>query len=307
MGLRHYLLSFFFPLLFKHPKIGKFLGIRYEDDLTWTTNRKESHVFMTGIFIKLFTSFTGMDVILTDESRKKFIRLQADLGNKINIQKYLSTLDGKVLTLQEFENFLSDSILKETNDVFEIVSPQCEKLLLKKLRIVQTIVNFLVGDRVYGIYYFIKNFKEIMDISKILKSVPEHKRLLLFVPQLTLVNNFGKMLITHNGDMSEIEPYDFLEPVSKFMVIKAHNDLVLVSRSFDKSNTPSNKAFGPKGLQCPGNIYTFKFIRSILEPLQKFDITVEGKPKFRTGRFNGIINKNDIVLNFGLNLVESQN
>ena len=52
------------------------------------------------------------------------------------------------------------------------------------------------------------------------------------------------------------------------------------------------------GVQCPGSIAVMKFFKIIIEFLQNFDITVEGTPKYSTGRFVSITNKDDIYVTF---------
>lgn len=295
---RWYLLSYIFPLLNYNSNIGTILGIRYEDDTKWTTNRNQSKIYMTGMFIKMFTTFTGMDLILDNTTRKEFMRLQAKKSDNINISKYFNELYGKTIKVTEFEDFLAEKILIESNEVFEIIDKESEQKIIKHMQILRKIINSLTGNRLLGIYYFVVYYKDVKELSNILKSAPKYKRLLLFVPQLTLINNFTQMIISNDGNISDIEPYHFLEPISKFMVVNNNGQLVFVKRNFDKTNFPTNRAFGPKGLQCPGSIYTFKFINSILNSLKEFNISINGKPLYSNGRFKYIMNKNSIDFTF---------
>jgi len=98
--------------------------------------------------------------------------------------------------------------------------------------------------------------------------------------------------------MNGFQPYEYLEPVSKYSVFVNNGQLVFVDRHLDENNNPSNKAFGPTGVQCPGNKFTFKFIQSIISFLQSFDIKIEGEAKFVGTRFINIANKDEIRLTF---------
>ena len=79
-SFRFYVMSYFFSWLYEHPQIAKLVGIRFEDDKLWRTNRKESKVYLVGFFIELFKKFIGMDLILSDKVRKDFMKIQIPLG-----------------------------------------------------------------------------------------------------------------------------------------------------------------------------------------------------------------------------------
>lgn len=296
--LRFYILSYFFEWLYVHKTIGRFLGIRYTDDVSWETNRRDTYVYMSGIFIKLFTKFTGMEVILTDKTRHEFQTLQSRYSRNINMEPYFKTIENTTMTAEEFENFLSQAVLVETNRVFQILDSETEQKLLSHIMILRNIVNGLTGGMVDGFKTITRNFGSIIEISKILKSVPEHQRLLLYVPQLTLINNFSMMLAETKGDMNRFQPYEFLDAKVKFSVFVSKGKLVLVERVKDTSNTEMNRAFGPKMVICPGNIYTLRFVKSILAFLQSFNIVVEGKEVFEGKRFANFMNKQDVKFTF---------
>ncbi len=169
---------------------------------------------------------------------------------------------------------------------------------MQNVKSLKEIVDSITGDAKKGIWQMIINWKILSKISAILKSVPEYKRVLLYVPQLTLISNFTKLLVRRKGDMSGFEPYEYLEPVSKFSVFIHNGQLTFVDRHLDKNNNPSNTAFGPKGVQCPGNKFTFKFIQSIISFLQGFDIELEGEAVIKGSRFAYIANKKEVFLTF---------
>lgn len=304
LPFRFYVLSYFLNWLYNHPETATKLGIRYENDETWKTNRKETEIFFTGIFAKVLMKFTGLPFLLPDDLRKNFETLQAVKASEISMKPYFDEIAGKTLTIEEFEHFLSRSILKETNRVFEILDPATEDELMKHILIVRGIVDSLTGSVYNGFWLMISNMRTAFVISRILKSVEQKKRLLLHIPQLALINNFSKMILRNPPDetgiidISKIEPCDFLEPLSKFFTAIHDNQMVFVHRHMDRRNSSSNRAFGPTGYQCPGNVYSINFIRSTIDFLKSFDIYVEGQAKYRLGRFKNIVNKKDIKVTF---------
>lgn len=302
---RFYVYSYFFPWLYEHPKVSKLLGIEYENDEEWHTNRKETSIYMDGIYVGLTTMVTGMSFILPDDVRKEFMRYQKEFAGQIDMRRYFDQINGKTMKVIDFEHFLSNAVLKETNRVFQVVDEKTEEEFSKHLWTVRVIMNGLTGSLIEGFRKFMVVPYAIYKISKILKSVPQHKRLVLHVPQLALIHNFSKCIIKTKGDMSDIEPYTFLDPISKFFILLRNGNLIFVHRHDDKKNTETNRAFGPYGLQCPGNIYSLEFIRSILTFLKSFNIKVEGDPIYRGSRFKKIINKDKIMVTFNKkNIIE---
>ncbi len=297
-SFRFYVLSFYFDYLFENKSVAKMCGIQFENDKDWKTNRKDTHVYMEGIFVEMFSQFAGMRPILTDSTRKAFMRIQTQRVKHIDMEKYFDKIDSNTLIMIELENFLSRSILIETNRVFEIFDAKTQKSFLKYLPLLRQVTGALLGDPKEGMKLMFENRKSIMRISEILKSVPEYKRAFLYVPQLTLITNFSKLIVRKNGDISDFEPHEYLKPISKYSVFVSNGELVFVLRSPDTSNNPSNKAFGPHGVQCPGNKFTFKFIQSIISFLQDFKIDIDGRAVIKGNRFPDIVNKGDIKFTF---------
>ncbi|AYV78017.1 MAG: hypothetical protein Edafosvirus4_1, partial [Edafosvirus sp.] len=276
----------------------KFFGIKYVDDRVWKTNRVETKIYMEGLFAKMFTMFTGMKIVTSDATRKELMKLQGESAKEITMDRYFDEIDGKTLTLNEFEDFLSKVLLIETNRVFNILDKDREDYFLTQLTTLRHVINGLTGGTNKSIKTMITNFGTVKEIVKILKSVSEAQRLLLFVPHLSLIDSFSKMLTNKKRDMSTFHPHDFFEQTSKFFVLVCNGELTFVERHEDTSNSGTNRTFGPRGFQCPGNIYVIKFIKSILSFLQTFDIKVEGDAIISNKRFKNITNKNDIKITF---------
>jgi hypothetical protein len=296
--IRFYIMSFFFPWLYDHPRISQILGIRYESDLIFETNRKETKLYLVGIFATMFTWFTGMNIETSLHTRKDLMRLQGKYAKNITMEPYFDEVMDKTMTLNEFEDFLSRTLLIETNRVFEILDKGKEKYFLEHIKIVRLIVNGLTGGSNMSIRTMITKYKHVKELIKIMNSVSEAHRMLLFVPHLSLVDGFSKMLIKTNGDMLKLIPSDFFELTSKYFVIVNKGDLVFVTRHGDDRNTCVNRSFGIKGFSCPGALYVIKFIKSIHAFLQSMDITIEGKAIISNRRFKNITNKDDVKVTF---------
>jgi len=291
---RFYIMSAMFPFLHKHQRLGRLLGIKYVKDTEWRTNRTESQIYMRGVFVYLFTRFTGMPVVLSPSTRKALMGLQTELARLIDMEPYFRpNILKKLTTLAEFESWLSSIVLYETNRVFNIMDYDQLSQCMLRVETLRTMVKCLMGRSWEGIKLMWTHRDEIKWLSAFLKTIPEEKRLLVFVPQLTLISNFSHMLIANPG-LVDLEPHHFLEPTSSFFTMISHGDMTLVSRSKDTSNYPTNLAFGPIGFQCPGNIYTFKFIKTILEILKTCTITIEGTPKYTGTRFATLANPDEL-------------
>lgn len=299
---RFYCYSYFLPWLYDHPSISKFLGIRYENDGEWKTNRDDSRVYIPGLIAGLLRIFIGMDFVLDNQVRHTFQNLQMKKARGIDMEKYFNRLEGNTINVEEFENFLSKSVIAETNNVFNIINKEkCEWLIAHSLAL-RTIISALTTSMWGGIKSAIMNFHHVIKMSLLLRSAPKETRILLIAPQLALIHNFTKMIVNKQGDMSDIQAYDFLEPVSRFFVAittaNGYSELVFVNRKFHKKNTRNNRAFGPTGLQCPGALYTFRFIEDVTKFLKALDIKIEGKPIYKGRRFSNISNKKDILITF---------
>lgn len=299
---RFYCYSFFLPWLYDHPQISTLLGIRYVNDTEWKTNRDDSFPYIPGLIAMAIKLMINMSFVLKPDVRKRFEYLQSQKGRYISMKPYFESLCGKTITLEDFEDFLSRNIITETNRVFEIIpNDKCEWLVIhsKALRTIMSSITVSAWD---GIKTAILNAHHVIRMSLILRSAPESTRILLIAPQLALITNFSKLIVNKRGSMGHLEPYDFLEPVSRFFVARTvengYKELVFVNRLFDKTNTVNNRAFGPYGLQCPGSVYSFGFIRDVTKFLKALRITVKGEPIVKGLRFRNIVNKKDIFLTF---------
>ena len=110
------------------------------------------------------------------------------------------------------------------------------------------------------------------------------------------------MIITKKGNLDNLEFYEFVIPGS-FLTILNKNDLYIVRRHTDKTNSYLNIGLGVKGFQCPASKFVFIVISNIIDNLKKFNIKIVGTPiYFKSKRFKKIItNKKDIYLTFNYN------
>ena len=275
------LLSFIFDSLNENEWLGKFLGIKYVNDYEYCVSRENSQIYMPGLFSIFFEYFTGMPLRLNNQTLKLFLNIQNQHSNKINLSQYLQKLkEKKIMTIEEFENIMSKSILTETNRVFHICDKETEKKIESHLLLLRKLISHLTGGGKNLSNLLYKHWWDIIELSKLLKTLPEEYRLFVFVPQLTLLNSFTQMIVDCTGDLKHMEASDFLKPVSKYMVMIEKGQLIFVRRFQDKTNNFTNKAFGVEGFQCPGKKYTFKVIQSVLDLLRDIEITIVGNVEY---------------------------
>ena len=303
-SVRYYIYSFFFSFLYNRSYIAnKILCIKYVDDITFRPERGDVQIYLTGVFAKLFSWFTGLPIITPVETRKELMHLQGLYAKNISMESYLEPIINKHMTLNEFEDFLAECILTETNRVFNILNPIEEKIICRQLKCIRTVLSGLTGGENRSIFQFIKGLSAIRQVTKILHNHTPSQRLLILIPCLSLIDGISKMLVQNDKDIGtrtkELEMKDFFDYTSKFFVVLYKGDLTFINRTKDDSNTITNRAFGvPRGFLCPGSLYVTKFIKSILEFLRCLDITIEGDAIISTGRFRTITNKKDMSLTF---------
>lgn len=319
--MRWYIMSYHFPYLYKNKRLAKFLGIRFYSDQTFETNRKETKLYMSGLFVKFFEWFTGMSVSPKDMHRKGLMHLQGLYAKKLDFKPYFDKWeDKKKLTGAELEDVLSDIVLTETNRAFNALSPEQMNEMRKYLKVLRTIVNGLTGGERGALSKLYTNFRTVLKLRQLLLSMDENVRMLFFTPQLTFVNNFARMIILREAtindnwkfelrdnidfskprkvDFKDLEANQFLLPTSFYFVLVVNGELSFVSRQRDYANHSGNMAFGPKGFQCPGKTYTIKAIQSVISFFQAMNATIEGHPKISGGRFPDVSNKDEIIMTF---------
>ncbi len=341
---RFYLASYFFSNLYFNQKIAKFIGIEFDHVFEYAGNRKKSRIYSDGVFVKILKMITGMDLRVSDSVRAEMIKLQRDHSKQIDMKPYFNEIADKEITLLEFEYFLSKILLIETNKLYDVFTKEQLNDLVKYSVVVFEVLNGLSGGMMEGFKLLFLNIKSLYIISKILRTAPEAKRLMVFGPQLSLITNLSKMIMRFKAANEEIketkksensahaissiikqpssigsllnidtlEPYNFLDLQTKFFVFEENHDnrnhkLVFLHRDTDKSNGVDNKAFGPKYVACPGNRITIDYINSILDFLRSVELRVQGTAMFEGVRFKNISNKKNITVLFTLKKISNQN
>lgn len=307
---RYYIFSFFFFELYNHPNVAKILGFDFQNGKEWKTTRYETRLYVGGFFSWLFSIFTGMDLRVNDEIREQISKMTKK-SKELDMQLYFNDIMDKDMSLKDFENFLSMSIIRETNRVYEILDSDKEKILMDNISVILDVVNGMSGNLLMGYYKMIVNIFAVIKVSRVLRSIPKAERLFIFGPQLSLVDNTSKMLVREKNNLRHIQPYEFLNITTKFFVFEyIKGGLVFVSHENEKNNTAYNRSFGPRkdssgpAFICPGNIFTMNFIKSILSFFDKFNISVIGEPKYTGTRFIKISNKAEIRIKFSKNNLE---
>ena len=282
------------------PRLAKILGIKFDSIFTYSKSRKDARIYSDGVFVQILKLITGMNLRVSDDTRSKLFKLQRDHSGKIYMLPYFNEIANKEMTVLEFEHFLSRVLLIETNRIFTVFTKEQEQELSTYSIVVFEVLNGLSGGMIDGFWIMIKNVRSLYRISKILKSAPEHLRLSVFGPQLSLVTNFSKMLVNYRKDFKELEPWNFLDLKTLFFVYEEHETghLVFLDRSADETNSVSNRAFGTKYIMCPAAKMTIEFITSVLDFLQIFDIELKGTAIYKGSRFSNISNKADLHIIF---------
>ena len=300
--LRFYAISFFFDWFNEHESIGKFLGIKYGNDHELYFHRKDSKIYTPGIYKILVEWFVGISINLDHSTYKTLIKKQFDMSKKVNLNKYLMELKDKKLDLEEFEDYLADSFLMEVKDEIETLNENDFNKIRYHNKLIRTILNSLTGETNNLLYKLLINIHHLLDLRNILLTLPPECRLFAIVPQFTILNKFVEMIITKKGNLENLEFYEFVIPGS-FLTILNKDDLYIVRRHTDKTNSYLNIGLGVKGFQCPASKFVYISISDIINNLKKFDIKIDGIPIYhKSKRFKKIItNKKDIYLTFNYN------
>lgn len=307
LPFRWYCCSYFLSYLYDRPTLANFLGIEYKSDVDWHTNREDTKIYIPGVFGYLFSKFTGLAIVSEPSTIKEILTLQGLHAKKITMEPYLTDLAGKQMSLVEFEDFLSNCILTETNKCFEIIDKETEDEFRSCLKIVRQIISGLTSDSNKSIGAMFLFYSNVQKLIKILHGLTPGKRLILLVPHLSLIDGFSKMILKNNGNLTNITISSFFDFTSRFFVFLHKGRMVFVTRNPDYTNNSNNRAFGlikvdhieKQRVFCPGNIFVTKFVNSVIALLRTFNIQVDGDTTITTNtRFRNIANKQSIKLTF---------
>ena len=295
--VRFYLMSFFFDWLYENPNVGKFLGIKYENDYDLIFRRRDTVMYTPGIYSLLVEWFMQIKINLETDIFKKLINVQFNVAKKIDFNSYLNILDNKYMSLEEFENYLAESFLIEINNELKFLSDDKISLIIEHNKLIRNILNGLTRGSENLFYKIMTNFDKVLDLRKILLTISPEERLFLIIPQMTILTKFVEMIINKKGNLQDLEFYEFVMPVSFFTMIN-NGELYMIHRHIDKKNSYSNNGFGVNGFRCPASQFVFKVISNIIDNLKKFKIDIIGEPIYlKSKRFKkNIINKNDVFL-----------
>jgi len=297
-SIRFYIMSFFFDWLNEHEEIGKYLGVKYENDYELVFNRKESIIYTPGIYKLLTEWFVGININLDFSIYKKLIQTQFEMSKKINLNYYIDQLKGRTLNIDQFEDYIAESFLTEISKELNLKDSDYYKLKTQN-KLIRIILNSLTGETENLLYKLLINIRNLIELRQILLSLPPDVRLFTIVPQFTILNKFIELIVYKNGNLQDLQFYEFVMP-GTFLTMLNKNDLYIVRRFIDKTNNYTNIGFGVKGFQCPASRFVFMVITNIMNNLKKINIRIEETPVYSNSkRFKKIItNKRDILLHF---------
>lgn len=295
--IRFYLFSFFFVFLNENENIGSLLGINYVNDYELIVQRKDTHIYFPGIATKLIEFVLSIKLELDTETYKKFMRLQQNMGNRIHLKDHFLNLQGKVFTIEEFENYLSKTYLYEINSFLNILSEEEFIFFYENNNTVRKLLNGITNSNQNYYWNLCKNIYSLFKFYSILKRIPEEVRIFYIVPQLTMVNKITEMILYKNGDLRTLELHEFLISSSKFYTIIHQDEMYFVRRHIDKTNNYTNKGFGVKGHQCPAAMFVSNLFNKLIDIFKEYKIEIEGTVEYSTQKrfLKNIINKDDVL------------
>lgn len=298
--IRFYIFSYFFVFLNDNEIIGKKLGIKYANDYELNVMRKDTHIFFPGINTKIIEFFINYNIELSPNDFKNFIKIQHNLSKEINLSKYFDSLNNLIFSINEFEDYITKSYLTEINKIFLCLNEEDFNFFYSNNITTRKILNGITNGTENYFSFLFKNFNIIIKFRNILLKIPDEYRHFYIVTQLTIINKIIEMIIYNDGNLDNLELWNFLISSSKFYTIIHNNDLHIIRRHIDKTNNPSNRGFGVKGHQCPAANLVCTTFNNIITSLKNYKIKISGNIKYSSQKrfLKNIVNKDHVYLNF---------
>lgn len=300
-SIKFYIFSYFFDYLSTHENIGNFLGIRYANDYEFEAKRKDIKVYIPFLFSIIMKYIFGFDSRLDHKTFKNFSNLQFNIKNKFNLEPFFTSLISKELTLEQFEEQFSIYIFNETNKITNIFSEIEAKKFLKSITFLKNTMRSFNGNFFPVIFNLIFKLDEVLNMINVLKSISSEHKILLIVPQLSLIDKFTKYIINTNGNFENFNISSFLRSDQNsvlYLVTIYKNEMLIIKTNYDSTNSYTNKVFGIKGFQCPANQFVYQIIDQKKEFFKTLKIEISGNIKYDTNKFKRIINGQEIKLLF---------
>ncbi len=293
---RYYCLSYFFGFLWKHKELAKFLGVKFESNLTWKPSAKDVQVYVSGIYPTLIIKFLQIKDFDLNDVRNQIMRQQIGKAKNINITSYLDELDGKEMSLTKFYEFVSICVLKELDRIFLIFKNEEQLSMFNKhVSIFADVFVDVVGDWKLGMKKFFKHLDSMWYIYKILGELDPDKKLIALVSHISSVHTFCGSLLKN---LKENVEHNFINSNVGFLPYLYKGELYLMSFDFSDKISPQSPAFGPLSRQCPGSNIAYNLSKSYVQFYNDFDFKINGSPIYHYDVINRVQNRDKIMLSF---------
>ncbi len=294
---KFYILSFFFGIFYNYPNLCKIVGIKRVKDYEWKAKTTETEIYLSGIIPRMIFWLLNIEFSKIRETRKNFIKIQNNHNNNYMIDKYLDQYEIKNCSIDEFRIIITNCIIRELNDKFNIVDKENEAQLLNDSIFLMNLFEGVTGNFMTSLVFFMKNIIKLLKIRKSLGKIPDALKVFILIPPLTLSHNIWTTIILNHNNLSELQEHDFLFLDSRYFCVRSSDELVMVERHSCDKNTPQNTVFGPIGFQCPANNLSFKIFKSFINYLKNKRVHVTGEtPIIHHGAVNDILNKSNIFI-----------
>jgi hypothetical protein len=286
----------FAGVFYRHPKLSRFFGVRHKRSTEWVTNRKETHlVAATHLFFRVLgISFIHGNI----DHIRKIKAAQQKFKRPIDMKPHFEDLVGVRLSLFDLEKFLVNAWIREIMDCYDIVLPVSNDRFAEIVTIFRKFVLLIQNDFFQGLLFLKQNWNGFTAMRNIYKTLPPEEQMMMFVPFLTPIDACLFNFVLSNEPVKEMHEL-FENTGLVFAPMKNKDGAVIVILEPNKENNPSNSIFGPRGVVCPGNIFTFSLMKSVTDLKRQFRVEIEGKMEFNSGtNIQQITNPREVWVTF---------
>lgn len=282
------LFSNFHAWFFRHKEFSKWFGIRFERSDEWKTSRKETNI--SGFEFPLLRFF-GIRIEVGNLNFDKIKELKEKLSEKSDVEiDFLPYFKkGETLNWQDFEVKMADVFYGEIFRVFDVTPPKDKNQFINAIVALR---RSLSTGGLYGKWLMVKNFLTILPLATYFKSLTYTEQIIAIAPFMTVLD-FAMFNIRDQSKNLQIN--ERLQVLSKSLDLKyipmvSNGEMIFCEVFVNKENNFGNSMFGPRGLRCPGGVFTKMFTDAFTNFMNKVDYKVK-----RISKTNG---KEEVVLSF---------
>jgi len=280
-----------------HPKIGKFLGIRYLKSDEWSTNRVESRLALVQGF-SIFKYLVGLKFKFGDRHDiNVFKTRQRQFTRPLDLSAYFDQVLEKRFSVEKLEELLVQVWTDELTECYGITVPDNARygeLILKFRKLLTTLMRGFFP----AFTFLVNNFSAFLELRSILQSLSTEEQLILTVPFLTTVDSSIFNFASTPDPPKEFNELFHNTPV-EYVAIDNKDGQVILQVVPNRANHPGNSVFGPQGMICPGNTVTSMLMKSVADLKRRYRPEVEGSLNFlKIGSLKIVTNPKDVFVTF---------